>query len=148
MYIPILCTANYRLSTHSLPLPTTDSPDPPHAMPLFLCTLLPLNMPCTHQMRSNPIHMHRLLTELTRPRPTPMKRLHCKREAITTGPTREPPPSTGSARRRRRYSLRMRRGPLVDVACVRVHDQLAQRAVVRRRDVELALQDREVAAAG
>lgn len=36
----------------------------------------------------------------------------------------------------------------MDIARVRMHDQVAQRAIIRWRDVEFAIVDREVAAAG
>lgn len=102
----------------------------------------------THQMGPNPVHMHRLPTKLTQPRTATMERLHRNRQTPVARLAGEPLPAPYGPRCGSRNGATMRRRPFVDVARVGVHDDIARSAVVRWRDVEFALQDREVATAG
>lgn len=91
---------------------------------LSLFVFLPCRMLRTYQMRPNPVHVYRDITQLTRPCPTFMKRLHRDREVGLTRLAVEfhfplCRPGRGGCHR-----TAVLQRPLMDVARIRMHDQL------------------------
>lgn len=137
--------------SHLLPLLLTMRPATIPSSPCPPTPQTPYHSPTptgtSHQMRSNPIHMHSHPTHRTRPRPTTMKRPHLDRKAFFTRQTMPPLAAVHWGCRGGLNIPTMFQRPLVDIACVSVHDQVAQRAVVWCGEMEFTVGFEDVGAA-